>query len=179
MSNIFKDKFKNMAIKHRFDDKMAKREARDAKINQELIDSIDDPDNQKKYRRALRALALRQTSSNLIAFGKWLIRDLLWIILPYIGYGFHQRLLAATLDSTKITSRILWGVQQNLQLFADITAALVLLAGWQIIKGGWYHRPYKRGSLEKEIRKSLETSRQKEADEKNRRLHNAANNRRR
>lgn len=155
MSNIFKSKFKNFAITKRFNSKREKTKTRKLERENALINALNHPENTKSYRQALRTLAVRQTGANIKAFAKWLIIDLLWLLPPYIAYGWFQQVLNNTLLANNITNKMLWGIQEELMLSAIVVGALLILCGGQIIKNGMFQRPYKRGSLEKQMTASL------------------------
>jgi hypothetical protein len=156
MSNFFKSKLRNLAITNRFNNKRAKSKKIEIEHEEKLKFALKHPEETKQYRQALRTIAIRQTGANIKAFSKWLIIDLLWLLPPYFVYGWFQQVLNNTLLADKISSKTLWGIQEQLMLGAIIIGALVILCGGQIIKNGIFHRPYKKGSLEKQMTASLE-----------------------
>lgn len=154
MSKI-KERFNNLAFKKRFDRKIEKKDAQKAQQNKTIQYGLAHPEEPKAHRTALRMLATRETSENLTAFGKWVVIQLLWLVPPYFAYGMYQSLLNNILIQPKISGKILWGAQQQLNLAGLVVAAVLLLCGNQMIKKGWYHRPHKKGSLAKEMTASL------------------------
>lgn len=155
MSNFLKTKFKNFSISRRFNKKRAKTTQIERKNEERLKKALLHPEETKSYRNALRTIAIRQTGANIKVFSKWLISDLLWLLPPYFVYGWFQEVLNRTLLAEKISSKTLWGIQEQLMLGAIIIGALVIICGEQIIKNGLFHRPYKKGSLEKQMTASL------------------------
>lgn len=113
----------------------------DSKKTEFLYDLEHKSVNPSAYRKARLKVHMKLLGPNVGAFGWWLLKDLLWLALPYIAYGYHQQLLNRTMLLTQIDSKTLWGMGQNLTLAAIVTGALLIVSGLQIVKQGWFHRP--------------------------------------
>lgn len=166
MSNVFKTKFKKLAISRRFNKKRAKTAQLERENEEQLKYALLHPEETKAYRNALRTIAIRQTGENIKAFSKWLISDLLLLLPPYFVYGWFQEVLNRILLAEQISSKTLWGIQEQLMLGAIIIGALVIICGEQIIKNGLFHRPYKKGSLEKQMTASLNRDKKQKFNKK-------------
>lgn len=157
MFENIKNKYDQWSVKKRLDQKMAKR----AQAQIDLENAILHPEDTKKYNRALHQLARQQTASNFLSFGRWLITDLLWLIVPYLPYSVFQSMLNNTILTNSISSRALFAVQEQLIMVAIITGVFTLVTLEHLIKKGWYHRPYKKGSVNQTVQEIKEKHAQK------------------
>lgn len=148
-----KTKFDQWSVKKRFDSKLEAKAEKKAKTKTLLDDALRHPENKKEYTRAIHQIARYQTGQNLIAFGKWIIKDVVWLLLPYIPYSQFQLTIANVVNYPKLNSKILWITQERLMLYAILTGVVLLVSLNGVIHQGWFHKPYKRGELRKHVKK--------------------------
>ena len=103
-----KTKFDQWSVKRRLDSKLETKAEKKAKTQALIEDTLCHPENKKEYTRALHQIARYHTGQNMIAFGKWIIKDVVWLLLPYIPYSQFQLTLMTVVDYPKLTSKILW-----------------------------------------------------------------------
>ena len=142
-----KTKFDQWSVRQRFNDKMQSKVAKKKAQQEALNNALANPDDHKQYKRALHQLARQETAANYKAFGKWLLTDLVWLIVPYAPYSVWSMILNQTIILPRMNARLLWAIQERLMLIAILVGVFSLVALNQIIKNGWFHRPYKKGDL--------------------------------
>lgn len=155
-----KTKFDQWSVKRRLDSKLETKAEKKEKTQALIEDALRHPENKKEYTRALHQLARYHTGQNMIAFGKWIIKDVVWLLLPYIPYSQFQLTLMTVVDYPKLTSKILWVTQERLMLYAVLTGVVLLVALNGVIRQGWFHKPYKRGELRQYV-KDLQSGKRK------------------
>lgn len=147
MFDNLKNHFDQWAVKKRFDQKMSKRK----QAHIELEKAICNPDDKKRYNRAIRQLARYQTGQNFLQLGRWMVTGLLWLIVPYLPYSGFEAMLNDAISAPRMTSRALFATQEQLLMMAIVTGVFLLVTVNHLIKRGWYHRPYKKGSVNQTV----------------------------
>ena len=122
------------------------------KFKEKFIQNLSQQPGTPEHKRAKFLLIINQEIKNLINLAKWMIINLILLIPPYLGWGYHQMLISQTVQMKDINTQTLWAVQENLQLTSAITGSLLLFSLFLIYKHGLYHRQYNKETLTAQIK---------------------------
>lgn len=120
------------------------------KIKKKFLTNIRQNQSTPEYKRAKRLLWVNQELKNLVFFSKWLIYNLLWLLPAYAAWGYQQLFIAQSIND-QITPKELFVMQQNINLLNNITAVLLGVGLYAIIKHGTFKRPYNKKTLKTKI----------------------------